>query len=277
MKNKWRILKILITLILFGFLLNFSLKRFSNSRMDKISVRMIDPENEEKVYFIDEKNVIDFVKKANPSGRIGDIDIPNLEREIHRFPSVDSANVFLNLNGDLNINIVQRIPAFRLHKNGENFYVDTKGEEFPISKIYSHPVMLVSGEIPRDEYLPLIELVNRIKKDDFYKNYFIGISKEKGSYHLLTNDGHFKVEIGKLEKIDFKLKGFKEFVKRFLAYQNPEKYNKISVRFDNQIVTTLNPHYKANDSILSSRKKDLEKNKETLEAQAVSTPPKTER
>lgn len=238
---------------------------------------MIDPENEEKVYFIDEKNVIDFVKKANPSGRIGDIDIPNLEREIHRFPSVDSANVFLNLNGDLNINIVQRVPAFRLHKNGENFYVDTKGEEFPISKIYSHPVMLVSGEIPRDEYLPLIELVKRIKKDDFYKNYFIGISKEKGSYHLLTNDGHFKVEIGKLEKIDFKLKGFKEFVKRFLAYQNPEKYNKISVRFDNQIVTTFNPHYKANDSILSSRKKDLEKNKETLEAQAVSTPPKTER
>ncbi len=49
-----------------------------------------------------------------------------------------------------------------------------------------------------------------------------------------------KVEIGDLDRIDFKVKGFKTFVEKYLVYQAPEKYSKISVKYDNQIVTTLN-------------------------------------
>ena len=269
MKNKWRILKIIVTVILFGFLLSFSLKRHNNASMEKVSVNMVYPQGTDKVYFIDEKNVKDFIKNSNPSKRIGDINIPTLEKEINRFPSVDSANVYLNLNGNLNIDIVQRVPAFRLQKGGQDFYVDIKGNEFPISKIYSHPVMLVTGDVKRNEYLKLAELVKKIDEDDFSNRYFIGITKEKNSYNLLTSEGNFKVEIGNLDNIDFKVKGFKTFVEKFLVYQEPEKYNKISVRFDNQIVTTLNPYYKENDSILNVRRKEFEKAPELQRKKAL--------
>lgn len=67
MKNKWRILKILVTVIIFGFLLSFSLKRFNNAAMEKVSVRLIAPQGKESVYFIDEKDVKDFIKKSNPT------------------------------------------------------------------------------------------------------------------------------------------------------------------------------------------------------------------
>lgn len=269
MKNKWRILKILITVIIFGFLLSFSLDRFNNGTMENVTVNMVYPQGLAKVYFIDEKDVKDFIRKSNPTKKIGDIDIPALEKEVNRFPSVDSANVYLNLNGNLNVDIVQRVPAFRLNKNGQDFYVDMHGNEFPISKKYSHSAMLVTGDVQRSEYKKLVELVQKIDKDEFSNRYFIGIHKEKGSYNLLTSEGNFKVEIGDLDNIELKVKGFKAFVEKFLVYQEPEKYNKVSVRFDNQIVTTLNPHFKENDSILKARRKEFEKAPEIQRKKAL--------
>ena len=257
MKNKFRILKILITVIIFGFLLSFSLKRFNNKSMEKVSVNLI--KTKHPVYFIDEKDIKEIVKKSNPERRIGDINIPELEKKLNKLPAVDSANVFLNLNGNLHLDIKQRVPAFRLNKNGNDFYVDEKGTEFPISKNYSFPCMLVTGDVDKSEYIKLAELVDKIDRDEFSKKYFIGISKEKENYNLLTSQGNYKVEIGDLENINLKVKGFKTFVEKHLVYQEPEKYTKISVKYDNQIVTTLNPYFKANDSMMNLGSKELAK------------------
>ncbi|SDL52093.1 cell division protein FtsQ/DivIB [Chryseobacterium taihuense] len=259
MKNKYRILKIVITVIILGFLLSFSLKKFSGQKItdNKISVRM----NEKTpVYFIDEKDIREIVNKENPSRKVGDLNIPELEKKINALPAVDSANVYLNLNGKLNLDIKQRVPVFRLNKDGKDFYVDEKGVEFPISKTYSHPCMLVTGNVKKDEYQKLAELVEKIDKDDFSKKYFIGISKDRNNdYNLLTSEGNYKVEIGDLDNIDFKVKGFKTFVEKYLVYQDAQKYSMISVKYQNQIVTTLNPYFKENDSLLKARGKDLAK------------------
>jgi len=258
MKNKYRILKIAITVIILGFLLSFSLKKFSGQKItdNRISVKMSE---KTPVYFIDEKDIREIVKKENPSGKVGDLNIPALEKKINALPAVDSANVYLNLNGKLNLDIKQRVPIFRLNKDGRDFYVDQKGIEFPISKTYSHPCMLVTGDVQKDEYQKLAELVEKIDKDEFSKKYFIGISKDKGDYNLLTSEGNYKVEIGDLDNIEFKVKGFKTFVEKYLVYQDPEKYKMVSVKYQNQIVTTLNPYFKENDSILNVRNKELAK------------------
>ena len=253
MKNKWRILKILVTVVLFGFLLSFSLKRFNNAEMENVSINM--SQGKTPVYFVDEKDIKELVKQYNPTKKIGDINIPELEKKINQIPFVDSANVYLNLNGNLNVDIKQRVPAFRLNKDGKDFYVDKKGVEFPISKNFSLPSMLVMGDVNPSEYMSLGELIEKIDKDDFSKKYFIGITKEKEDYNLLTSDGNYKVEIGDLDHIDLKVRGFKTFVEKYLVDQNTEKYKKISLKYENQIVTTLNPYFKENDSILKNAPK----------------------
>mgnify|MGYP006208124105 CR=1 FL=1 len=154
--------------------------------------------------------------------------IEYLEKKLNELPAVDSANVYLNLNGKLNVDIKQRVPVFRLNNGGKGFYVDKKGIEFPISKTYSHPCMLVSGDVKKKEYKKLIELIEKINKDSFCKNFFVGITKENGNFNIATNDGNYKVEIGDLDRIDFKVKGFKTFVEKYLVYQASEKYSKIS-------------------------------------------------
>lgn len=236
MKNKYRILKIIFTIGILIFLLNFSLDRFGNKSLDAISVKMI---QNEPVLFVDEKDIREIVKKTTPSRKIGDLDIPQLERKIRALPMVDSANVYLKLNGELNLDIVQRIPIFRLEKGDKSLYVDEKGVEFPLSNGYSHACMLVSGKVEKSEYLDLIKLVQKINSDQFSRNFFIGINKRGRDYFLMTSDGNYKVELGDLENIDFKIKGFKTFVEKYLIYQDPKKYTKISLKYANQIVTTL--------------------------------------
>ena len=257
MKNKWRILKILVTVVIFGFLLSFSLKRFNEKPLDDISVKMSD---KSPVYFVDEKDIKTIVERYNTTKKVGDIDIPSLEKKLNELPAVDSANVYLSLDGKLHLDILQRVPVFRLNNGGKGFYVDKDGTEFPISKNYSHPCMLVSGDVKKKEYLKLVELIDKIDKDNFCKNYFAGITKENGNFNLITNEGLYKVELGDLDHIEFKIKGFKTFVEKFLVNQNPEKYSKISVKYDNQIVTTLNNGYKPEEDSLA-----IEKPKEILE------------
>lgn len=246
-------MKILVTVILFGFLLSFSLKRFNNAKMENVSINM--NQTKTPVYFVDEKDIKELVKQYNPTKKIGDVKIPELEKKINQIPFVDSANVYMNLNGNLNVDIRQRVPVFRLNKNGRDFYVDEKGVEFPISRNFSYPCMLVMGDVQASEYQELGKLIEKIDKDDFSKKYFIGITKEKGSYNLLTSDGNYKVEIGDLDNIEFKVRGFKTFVEKYLVDQNPQKYKKISLKYENQIVTTLNPYFKENDSILRNAPK----------------------
>jgi len=229
------------------------------------------------VYFIDEKDIKDLVKQYNPTRKIGDMKIPELEKKINENPFVDSANVYMNLNGNLNVDIKQRVPVFRLSKNGKDFYVDEKGVEFPISRNFSYPCMLVMGDVDASEYKELGQLVEKIDKDDFSKKYFIGIKKEKGGYNLLTSDGNYKVEIGDLDNIDFKVKGFKTFVEKYLVYQNPNKYKKISVKYNNQIVTTLNPYFKENDSILRNAPKiEIKSEVESHKTEEKKSEPKKE-
>ena len=119
--------------------------------------------------------------------------------------------------------------------------------------------MLVTGDVKKEEYEKLADLVDKIDKDDFSKKYFIEISKYKDSYNLLTSEGNYKVEIGDLDNIELKVKGFKTFVEKYLVYQDPQKYSMVSVKYQNQIVTTLNPYFKENDSILKAGHKDLAK------------------
>lgn len=250
MKNKYRFFKIFVTILIFGFLLNFSLKRFSEKKITEDMVNVQLNEASTSVYFIDEKDIKKIVEKANPSGRVGGVDIPKLEKKIREIPAVDSANVYLNLNGRLNLDIKQRVPAFRLKRGDKDFYVDEKGVEFPTYKNYSHKCRLVSGDVNPEEYPQLIELVKKIEKDDFSKKYFVGIQKINKDYQLLTSDGFFKVELGSLENLDFKMNGFKAFVEKFLIYQDLEKYTKVSLKYNNQIVTTLNPSYQGNKETL---------------------------
>ena len=101
MKNKWRILKIFVTVVIFGFLLSFSLKRFNDRKIDEQSIIVKLNDSSSPVYFVDEKDIRTIVERYNTTKKVGDVDIPSLEKKLNELPAVDSANVYLNLNGNI--------------------------------------------------------------------------------------------------------------------------------------------------------------------------------
>lgn len=256
MKNKYRILKILVVVVLLAFLLNFSLNRFAEKKISNVKVNF---NQSTPVYFLKEDEIKELVKHSTPENKIGNLDIPMLENNLKKLPIVDSANVYLNLNGVLNVDVKQRVPVMRISNGNRNFYVDAKGKEIPVSSGYSHPCMLVSGNIPKDDYPKLSELVTKINADPFCKNFFVGISNKNNNYYLLTDEGNYKVEIGDLDNIDFKIKGFKTFAEKYLVYQDSLKYSKISVKYNNQIITTLRNGFHSDADSLLDKKKPVEK------------------
>jgi hypothetical protein len=279
MKKKYRFLKIIFVAGIWIFLLRFSLQRFNNTPVEDIVVKML---QKEPVSFINDKIVREIIRRENPTNRIGDLNILSLERAIRAMPMVDSANVYLKLNGQLNLDISQRIPIFRLSKKDQSFYVDEKGVEFPASNNYSYQCMLVSGKVSSEEYPMLVELVKIINRDDFSKNFFVGISKKGNDYYLMTNEGNYVVELGRLENLGFKIKGFKTFVEKYLIYQDQMKYSKISVKYDNQIVTTLrkgNEDKESKERVYKPEEKSKEEVKEgsNSENKKEETKPKSEK
>ena len=279
MKKKYRFLKIIFVAGIWIFLLRFSLQRFNNRPLEDIVVKML---QKKPVSFINDKIVREIIRKENPTNRIGDLNILSLERAIRAMPMVDSANVYLKLNGQLNLDISQRIPIFRLSKKDQSFYVDEKGVEFPASNNYSYQCMLVSGKVSSEEYPMLVELVKIINRDDFSKKFFVGISKKVNDYYLMTNEGNYVVELGRLENLGFKIKGFKTFVEKYLIYQDQMKYSKISVKYDNQIVTTLrkgNEDKESKERVYKPEEKSKEEVKEgsNSENKKEETKPKSEK
>jgi len=235
MKNKYRILKILLIILSLGFLLWFSLNRFWEQE-PKLKIRFSD---EIPLFFVSDSIIRNIVEKTNPSNKINNINVGDIEKNIMNLPTVEYSNVYLELNGTLNIEIKQKIPIVRINNSGNQYYLDDLGNEFPLSREYSHPCILASGDIHKNDYKKLSVLIKKIKKDDFYKDYFIGIKKYNEDYILLTNEGNFKIQFGGLENIDLKLIELKIFIEKYLFNKNPKIYKQISVKYNGQIVATL--------------------------------------
>jgi len=235
MKNKYRILKIFMITLSIAFLLGFSLNRFW--KQDQILKIFFTDET--SLSFVNDSIVKNIINETNPSGKIKNLNIGKIEKKLMNLNAIEYANVYLELNGVLNVEIKQKMPIMRINNLDSQYYLDDSGNEFPISKIYSHPCMLVSGKIPKEDYKNLVVLVNKIKKDDFYRNYFIGINKSNEDYTLLTNEGYFKIQFGNLENIDIKLIGLKTFLEKYLSNKDHKMYKQISVKYNGQIVATL--------------------------------------
>ena len=75
MKIKYRLLKIIITVVTLIFLLNFSLKKFNNRTITDRDIVVNFEQTIHPVYFISQKEIVNIVKKQNPRGKIKDINI----------------------------------------------------------------------------------------------------------------------------------------------------------------------------------------------------------
>lgn len=239
--NFKQILKYLFFLFItvsLGMLFAFSSKRNEAIKVGDPQVEFVSGDNNFLTYSMVNKLLIQNPKKMQNSPK-SMIDLYVLENNVSRNPYVAKADVFLTVDGKLKSLIKQREPIARVFGESEVYYVDNQGVKMPLSTNYSSRVLLVSGINYKEDITVLLKFIKAIKKDDFLHKEIVAIKKSaENEFQLSVRSGDYKIDFGKLTKIDLKFKKLKAFYNTTFEDKTIQNYKKINVKYHNQVVCT---------------------------------------
>jgi len=237
MKKYLSYIKGILFIAVVVFLFGFAAHRNKFKKVDKIDLKFTNGDN----LFIDYKTVNKLLiqnygeLKSQPKENII---LEKLERTLESNEMIEEADVYLTVDGTIGATIKQRTPIARVNDEGIAYYIDSKGDKMPLSSNYSARVPLLSG-MKSNNSKKVYKLANIIFKDSFLQKQIIGIRiNNKDEFILRTRIGNQKIEIGKLDHIDTKIKKLKAFYQKAIKDKTLDKYQTINLRYNNQVVCT---------------------------------------
>jgi cell division protein FtsQ len=192
---------------------------------------------------------IDSVKLVN-------LKVSSLEDVLIRNPYVDEADIFTGLKGELMVNMKEKKPLLRIfNKKSKGYYVTEDGDILPLSKNFTARVIVVNGYInipvrrgynnvydsvyDKTSIRGILELSKKINGNEFLKAQINQIYlNSKKEFELIPELGNQTIILGKLTKLDIKLRNLEAFYQQALLEEGLNKYKSINLRFDGQIVCT---------------------------------------
>jgi len=167
------------------------------------------------------------------------------EEEIEKIPAILSADVYkLIVNekgvykGVLVVKVKHREPVMHVISSNGSYYLDKYGVRIPVSSSYSTNVLVASGSISEkfavEKLLPFILYV---EDNDFWNAQIEQVFVEQDGDVLLSPlvGGHI-IELGDIDNYREKLHVMREFYKQVLAKNNWNKYERVSLKYNNQVV-----------------------------------------
>lgn len=239
MKAKWIFIKILLGIGLLSFLISFSAQRNACRDISGLNVFV---DHSKGNYFINDSLIRLILSKEELTPNftaLGNMNVYELEKTVDENSFVRKSQVYKGIEGNLIIEVEQETPIARINTNKEEFYLTETAKKIPLSNLYSANVILVKGKINDEDLEGLKSLIMHFSEDNLLKKHIIGIVKErKDSYNLIVNWGEFFIEFGSLSDVEEKLKKLKLFYNQFLNKVPEGYYEKISLKYNNQIVAT---------------------------------------
>ncbi|WP_299113413.1 cell division protein FtsQ/DivIB [uncultured Winogradskyella sp.] len=237
MRVNYGYIKVLILLVIVGFLYAFTNARNKSRVIAKPNVEFVGSDN----LFLTHDNVSKLLIQ-NPSGLNNDkkdiIDLNVLESALNSNPMVKNAEVFMSVNGELSAEIEQKRPIARVHTNA-SYYVDDEGSYMPLSANYSARVPLVTGTVYKTKLDKIYKIARVVDEDEFLKQHVIEIRQDANqNISLRLRKYDFSIKMGSLNKLHKKINNFKAFYKKAIKDKTINTYSSVNLRFDNQVICT---------------------------------------
>jgi cell division protein FtsQ len=228
---------------------------FTERKQGKVSIKdiTIKIDNLQENHFLDESDIIDLMKfnKENLTGTsIERINLKDIENKIKKQPFIKKADLYSDLKGNLVVRAALRRPIARIVRNdGPDGYIAEDGTIMPVSEKFTSRVLLVSGNfVPqllkqsnmhqKEETQKILDLINRIREDDFWKAQISQLDIDhKSRITIFPQVGDEKIEFGKPDEMGVKFKKLMIFYKEILPRTGWNKYNRINLEYEGQIVT----------------------------------------
>ena len=182
------------------------------------------------------------------NSELANLEVERMERVLESDPFVKNADVYIDQNNQLHINIDQREPLVRvLDNNGNNYYLDAAGKKMPPSKNFAARVIVATGNV--SAYTPeflgkrksslkdLFNLTKTLLADEFLKSFIQQIHiNNAGEFILVPLIGDQKIVLGSAKKLEDKLNRLKIFYLQGMPYEGWRKYETINLKYSGQVV-----------------------------------------
>ena len=227
--------------LLFGiliFLFSFASNRNASRKLTKSTVVF---EGDNALFVKNETvNKLLIENKKDASGIQKDkLDLNKLEKTIDAQEMIDKSDVFVSIDGVLKAVVKQKTPIARVVDGESSFYIDYKGNRMPLSDNFTARVPLVLGVINKKNSEDLAELFRIIYNDEFLKKNIIGVEiMPNGSLKMLNRNFNYQIDFGSMINVEQKFKNYKAFFQKAVLDSSLSKYNKIDLRFTEQVVCT---------------------------------------
>ncbi len=243
--------------------LGFVQKEQSHRKADRLDITV---NSKDANFFVTQDDIRQMLTERGDSivhQPLSSINIPELERIISNNPSIENAEVFVSVSGEVRITAVQRKPIARVFAlDGESYYIDQQGKLMPWSSNYTADVVAVNGLIyetygnwyrysmkeieacaPLREFSVLDDIYRMadfINKDPYRKSLigqiYVNSSKE---FELVPSVGTFRILLGDSKDLEEKFAKLTVFCREGLRNTGAwNDYSTINLKYKNQIVCT---------------------------------------
>ena len=235
MRKHWSYIKGLILLTVVMFLYAFAFNRNNDSSIRSVNIDFIG----ENTLYISKADVDKMLIQNHEYVQCIDkkkLDLNELEIRISDNAMIESAEAYLNVKGDLHIEIEQRSPLARVVSD-PSYYIDQHGKRMPLSKQYSARVLLVHGVNSESCLKDVYRLLKVIDADAFLKLYTTDlIIHADQQISMRLRDCSFEVLLGDLVHLDQKIKNFKAFYQKAKKDKLLKRYKAVNLKFNQQVV-----------------------------------------
>lgn len=247
--NLKRDLKIVAAVVILFGLIAFTERMKGEVTVSEIEITI---ENIHENHYVDEKDVMKLMRLNTENLRgasLSKVNFSEIEQRIRQNPYVRDAELFSDLKGNLIVTVSLRRPFARLvQSDGPDAYIGEDGTIMPVSERFSSRVLLISGDlVPKILKLDnihetetgdqLMAMLHAIRKDAFWSAQIAQIDvNAKGSVVIFPQIGDEKIEFGKPEDVEVKLRKLRIFYKEVLPRVGWNKYDRINVEYEGQVV-----------------------------------------
>ena len=248
--NLRRELKIVAAILMVAIVIAFTERKQGDVSIKDITIKM---DNIQGNHFLDESDIIDLMqlKKDNLRGTsIDRLSLKGIEMKISKQPFIKKADLYSDLKGNLVVRAELRRPVARIVRNdGPDGYIAEDGTIMPVSEKFTSRVVLVSGSYvtqllrqtnmhEKEESQKILDLINRIRDDEFWRAQISQLDIDnKARITLFPQVGDERIEFGRAENTDLKFKKLMIFYKEILPRTGWNKYNRVNLEYEGQIVT----------------------------------------
>ncbi|SRR5574344_771235 len=184
--------------------------------------------------------------------KMNDIDTHDLEAKAKRYPLVRDVECYKTLSGKVKIVVSQRVPVLHIMSQyGEDYYLDNIGQAVSVLPSVMAYRPIVTGCVDK-KYATnyLYKLGVYLYYNKFWRATIQQINILPGhNIELVPRIGNHIIYLGGIIHYTEKLNRLFEFYRQGLNKVGWNKYSRISLEFNNQIICTKRANVMAADSI----------------------------